>query len=127
MKMKKKAFFLVALFAGLALSSVAHATPEQVLNTLLQCGLQGPSELYEFRLEDDGVLRARVGTQNLQNVALEGNELIFDLVTKDGVVTHSLSRRGMKWQEADGTISTFGRLCMRPLREEDEEKVAAVQ
>ena len=110
----KRRVLLVTMLVGLMglavpLTPMAADPPitiEQVRNTILECGLKGARETYEFDHD--------AGNSRVENIALNNhNEVItFDLVRNDRRTTsHSMYRQGTRWE---GDL-TFGALCMRPL------------
>ena len=118
----KKALFigLISMAVGLTTMTARAVTVEQAVNTILECGLKGV-ELYEFRLQG-GLLIAKIGDRYIRNVSVtQGDEIQFDLVTPASVVSYTLARRGVRWEDSSNDL-TLGNLCMRPM----EQQIAAV-
>ena len=81
----KKALYLaiVVVMFGMTLAN-ADVSVEQVMSTILACGLQESSRLHEFQLTDQGLREKTDGTY-VKNVSVgPENEIRFDLVGVNG-------------------------------------------
>ena len=110
-------FFSIVVVFWTAMTAKA-VTVEQAVNTILECGLKEGLELYEFRLQDDGLLISKSGDRYIQNVSVtQSDEIQFDLITPPAsVVNSTLTRHGIWWGDSANKL-TLGGLCMHPLEQ----------
>ncbi|MEK7560760.1 MAG: hypothetical protein AAB539_02275 [Patescibacteria group bacterium] len=133
---------MVLLVVGLLGSAPANAN--QMLNTLLECGLQGYEAdrltEYTFQIDDSGALLGKVtsddgraGDVNSVTFSDNGDELRFNVAMDSDVVSYALFRNGMKWEgsgRATHLTTTaevyLGKTCMLPLAAYRPKKMASL-
>ncbi len=126
---------VIGTMAGFA---AAQDETARVVNSLLECGLEGveltrssESEYHfwvaEDRLKGKVIFSAqdRKWDGDVVNVSISnGDELKFDIVADGATTSYTLTRHGMMWR-GNGADVYLGRTCMLPLEAYRPKKIAS--